>query len=332
MLLKEMNQKHGKVPWGMFYFHRYWRLTPVFAFVMLVYTMLTPYMIRGPFQYLYRETKTDLCVNYWWTNLLYINNFYPTSSEDQCMGWSWFLANDMQFYIITPLIVLLYRLNRKLGWSVVGILSLGCFAVNVGLVHVYQLHALNPSDNQFNSIDYNKPYARIGTYLIGVATAFMLQEDTDYTANPYLRWAGYLLAAASTTSNTYSTYTYWRSGWSNMDHTLYIAFSRPGFVLGIAFPMYAIMRGHGGVLRELLSLYIWVPLARLTYTAYLTHPIIIFVINYSSTTVFHYSAINMAIRYAAHLVLAYSVGLVFHLVLEKPTANLERIIFPRRRH
>ena len=42
-----------------------------------------------------------------WQNALYINNLYDF--DKQCIGWSWYLANDMQFYWLTPpLLVLFY--------------------------------------------------------------------------------------------------------------------------------------------------------------------------------------------------------------------------------
>ena len=29
------------------------------------------------------------CRQYWWTNLLFINNFHPTAFHDTCMSWTW---------------------------------------------------------------------------------------------------------------------------------------------------------------------------------------------------------------------------------------------------
>jgi len=84
----------------------------------------------------------------------------------------------------------------------------------------------------------------------------------------------------------------------------------------MGWAMYAFHKGHGGVIRHVLSRYFWVPIARLTYCAYLVHPAIMFIINYSETTVFHYSNIYIAIRYTSHLLLAYIVALVFHLLVE----------------
>lgn len=37
------------------------------------------------------------CPNYWWRNILYIQTWFPF--PQLCMLWSWYLADDMQFYV-----------------------------------------------------------------------------------------------------------------------------------------------------------------------------------------------------------------------------------------
>eukprot|EP01113_Clastostelium_recurvatum_P020526 TRINITY_DN242_c0_g1_i2.p1 TRINITY_DN242_c0_g1~~TRINITY_DN242_c0_g1_i2.p1 ORF type:complete len:679 (-),score=198.27 TRINITY_DN242_c0_g1_i2:79-1908(-) len=334
MLLKELNQKKGKLPWGLFYFHRYWRLTPVFAFIMLVYTTLTPYMVYGPLTYQYRGAKTDLCLENWWTNLLYINNFVPQSSGAQCMGWTWFLANDMQFYIFTPIIALLFRKKRMGGWVLSAFLIIFSMFINWFLALKYDLSPMNPNDDQFNSILYNKPYARMAAYVQGIVVAFLLQYDSiDLVSNRLVRYVGYIVSFAVTWCPTYLTTSFWEAGgkWPLMSNLMYITFSRTGFVGAIMFVMYAMYKGHGFLLRPFLSHPFWVPLARLTYTAYLLHPIIIFVQYFSTPQIFDMNPIFIMQHYITNLVLAYSVGLVFHLAVEKPTANLERLLLPHKK-
>jgi len=330
MVLKEMKAKRGRVPWGLFYFHRYWRLTPVYAFVVLIYTTLSPYMIRGPFHFLYRDQKTDLCDKYWWTNFLYINNFYPASSNEQCLGWSWYLANDMQFYIFTPIILLLYYRSKRAGWILVTLLITLSMSLNAFLGYYYKLGPLDPNENRFNSIVYNKPYTRMAPYLVGILGAFLLQTEIDLTRSRYVRWIGYLISLSTTTAATYLTVGFWRHGWNLFEDVIYMTFARVGFTLAVAFVVYTFHKRHGGVVREVLSVYIWVPLAKLTYTVYLLHPIVIFVINFSTTTTFHYSAVYGGVRYAAHILIAYLLAVLFHVGIERPTANLERVFIPKK--
>jgi len=278
---------------------------------------------------MYRSEKTDLCPEYWWTNMLYINNFYPKSSGEQCLGWSWYLANDMQFYIFTPIIVLAYRKSKRTGWVLVTMLITLCMCLNASIAYIYQLPPLDPANDKYNSMIYNKPYTRMSPYLIGIAAAFLLQEENfDLTANKFVRWGGWLVSFTVTSCTIYLTSGFWKSGWNLLQDVTYMTFARTGFTMATAWVMYSFHKGHGGFLREMASAYIWVPLARLTYNVYLVHPIVIFVINFSTTTPFHYSAIYATVRYSSNFIIAYVVGLILHLLVEKPVSNIERVLLP----
>lgn len=59
------------------FFHR---LTPAYMFCLLFYDKMTGFLGEGPLWY---EMQADThCNKYWWTNLLYINNFYPTAMNN----------------------------------------------------------------------------------------------------------------------------------------------------------------------------------------------------------------------------------------------------------
>lgn len=53
------------------------RLTPSYMFVILFYSNLYAFLGEGPLWY-GSQVRTP-CDSYWWTNLLYINNFHPFS-------------------------------------------------------------------------------------------------------------------------------------------------------------------------------------------------------------------------------------------------------------
>lgn len=54
-----------------------YRLTPSYMFVILFYANLNAFLGEGPLWY-GSQVRTP-CDSYWWTNLLYINNFHPFS-------------------------------------------------------------------------------------------------------------------------------------------------------------------------------------------------------------------------------------------------------------
>lgn len=56
------------------------RLTPTYMFVLLFYVKISEFLGEGPGWFVVQEKS--LCNKYWWTNLLYINNFYPKPKVD----------------------------------------------------------------------------------------------------------------------------------------------------------------------------------------------------------------------------------------------------------
>jgi len=50
-------------------------------FVLLFFDKLMGFLGEGPYWFFFQSNPQ--CDKYWWTNLLYINNFYPTTFNDQ---------------------------------------------------------------------------------------------------------------------------------------------------------------------------------------------------------------------------------------------------------
>lgn len=51
----------------------YFRLTPCYAVVLMIYTFILPYLFDGPY---WKTDFSENCRSHWWQNLLYINNIY----------------------------------------------------------------------------------------------------------------------------------------------------------------------------------------------------------------------------------------------------------------
>ena len=69
-----------RMEWFLVYFHRFWRILPVYTFIMLIYVTMIPVLGDGPFWYKLVhiiENTSPYC----WSNLIFINNMYPSSSE-----------------------------------------------------------------------------------------------------------------------------------------------------------------------------------------------------------------------------------------------------------
>ena len=77
LTLKELKKRSGRINWFLFYFHRFWRITPLYMVVLAIWATLMPYLGVGGGKDDFIEFSSDACQKYWWTNLLYISNLYP---------------------------------------------------------------------------------------------------------------------------------------------------------------------------------------------------------------------------------------------------------------
>ncbi len=76
--IKELSAPDAKFTFGFmvkYYLHRIWRLTPTYMFVLAMSSTITKYLGSGPFFPMNGFENKDNCENYWWMNVLYINNF-----------------------------------------------------------------------------------------------------------------------------------------------------------------------------------------------------------------------------------------------------------------
>ena len=103
-----------------------------------------------------------------------------------CMGHLWYLANDMQFYLITPLIVYMYCRKRVVGYLSIGVLMTISALIVAILTHKYGLGSgpLTDPSGKYSDLIYFKPWGRIIPYLLGVILGFMYFEYKNYERFP----------------------------------------------------------------------------------------------------------------------------------------------------
>ncbi|KAG8131212.1 hypothetical protein E2320_017772 [Naja naja] len=141
--------------------NRFLRLQPLHMYSVCVLVGLysvTPWGALWEFL----KLEVENCRRMWWTNLLLINNFI--AGPKSCNGWTWYLANDFQFHVITPLLVFLS--SRRKCWLVISgiFLFLATFTVTALLSFFYRLPVTNPHDmRQMSTVMhfleyYSKPY------------------------------------------------------------------------------------------------------------------------------------------------------------------------------
>ncbi|GFU02341.1 nose resistant to fluoxetine protein 6 [Nephila pilipes] len=333
LFLKEADRKNGKINWLYFYMHRIWRLTPAYMVVVFFYIFVFKYIGSGPF---WDDKHCDNNHGDWWKYLLYINNFIPI--HDMCLGWSWYLANDMQFYIISPLF--LYPLWRwpPIGLSILASILIATWTTTGILSYTYDLIPMFVGVTQTKDFDayatkmwdsfdliYDKPYCRIAPYIIGVFLGFILHKLNK--RRNFMTWMqqilGWTIAAFCSLSVVFGLY---HVKMSKTTALFYNSLCRSAFSVGLAWIILICETGHGGFITKFLSWKFFLPLSRLSYCTYLVHPILIHAYYQAYPAAFHFTQYLMVTNFMGFLIMAYGIAFMFSLVFESPLMNLEKLM------
>ena len=145
----------------LFYVHRYLRLGIPLGLTIAFTAAFFPFLAVGPNVYEGAVQQADLCKETGWRTMLYINNFWTQDEQVskilrknrlnvnillfQCIPQTWYLANDMQFYILSPLLILPLYKNRTLGFTVCGVV----YGVLTFLMGYLVIHYELPPSNTF---------------------------------------------------------------------------------------------------------------------------------------------------------------------------------------
>ncbi|XP_033732782.1 nose resistant to fluoxetine protein 6-like [Pecten maximus] len=338
VFMKEMKRLKGQINWFMFYLHRIWRLTPPYMLVMFIYVALLRYTGDGP---LWQKNgyEKDFCAKTWWRNLLYINNFIGTNNS--CMVWTWYLANDMQFYLISPLLLVPLYYSRRLGGLVCCVVLLGVTVTSY--VVSYQLNlpavmftadpkSINYEDDYFLYY-FVRPYCRMGPYIVGIMAGYMLfVKERNFKINGGLNaltWFLMTLLGAVVTFGVHGPVT--GAAWTPGIAALYNATHSTIWGVYVSWIVFACVTGHGGFINTLLSWKAFVPLGRLTYCVYLVHPILLYYYTATTRQTIYVTNYTLIYIYLGTLVFSHLLAFLTSLVFEAPMRELEKVIFKRKR-
>ncbi|XP_069119737.1 nose resistant to fluoxetine protein 6-like [Argopecten irradians] len=331
-------KKSGEMNWPLFYFHRFWRLTPIYMLVLMMESNLTKYMGGDGGPVWPKDGIDSNCEKWWWTNLLYINNLF--SMDKFCMPWSWYLSNDMQFFVISPLLLVpLYR--KKFAGLVVCVVALFASLLTTGILSTHNewvvdsmmpTVSIEESTNYFEGY-YSKPWCRISPYIIGMMTGFALQEcKCKFKINKWLNLLCWLIAAGVACSVLYGLYGVMTGSTISVPvASFYNTVNRAAWGACVCWVIFACATGNGGFVNTLLSWKAFVPLSRLSYAAYLIHLVFIGVIVSTAQYPTYTTIINQVVFFLGILVITFLGSFVVSLAFESPMMGLEKVVFPRKR-
>ena len=350
-VLIELVKSEGKLRWIMLYVHRIIRILPALAIAIGVSYYVIPPLFSGPIWKNYYRSLNLGCSKYWWANMMFINNFLPEKDEDECFGITWYIANDFQFFLIGPLITYLYyKSNKKfLIWPISLVTFITLFILSSSIAYHYNV-SVNPLKSQ--EIDgvkttfryfYVKPYIRFPPYLQGILLGLLyyhFKHKTEFKDD----WISKKLINLTETSKIFQLICF-VSGifiiihcvlvqrpayedlfnldlFSRLKNALLMSYFRFGFTFGLMLLVLLMLLGKAPLCEKVLNAQAFEVLAKLTYSGYLYHIIVLAVLSFLNHHTF-IAGYFMLKDIVVFTVLSLLAGLASFVWVEIPFMNLE---------
>ena len=335
--LRKMSKQNGKLSLIKFYVHKLVHVVPLYYFVLFFFYKIFPHTALGT-NWNFREVRQ--CGDYWWTNTLFINNFYPTEVRDTCYTATWFLAVEMQLFIFSPIFLYLLYYYWPIGLAVIaGTMSASLATIGTiagtneynanQLQHDMKTGVIETSDVYYDI--YYKPYYRANAYLIGITLGFVCFKNWEIPKHPLVRVPVYIGMACFVISCIlaviFGLYDTWHGHeFSDFENVFYLTFSGTGWSIAVALLIYICHTGFGFVVNTILSWSFWVPLFRLTISVYLIQVMVVLFFNGGLQARFFYTDYSLIVFFSCHMVFSYCVAALTSTFVQYPLLNIEKLV------
>ncbi|XP_075228179.1 O-acyltransferase like protein-like [Lycorma delicatula] len=303
--------------------YRFFRLTPPYLIVLWVVEIsMKHYRDHSPLEF--PTSDYENCENYWWRNILYINTFYPLS--ERCMTWSWYLADDSQFYCVGVILLITSLSYFNVAAGLISVLFVAGWGITAAISLSHQ-HIPNVKE-PFAHYDelYDKPWARIGPYLVGICTGWLLfYVKCSIRISKLCLWLGWSVTGAVMLGVMYGLHYIQLNAVSS---AIYIALSHTVWAISLAWILLTCVTGYGGWVNTILSWKYLYPFSRLTYCVYLLHPQILRSAVLGTESPAHISRDLMVVNFVGFTISSYVLAFIISLMFEAPCVSLLRIMHP----
>ncbi|XP_013136928.1 PREDICTED: nose resistant to fluoxetine protein 6-like [Papilio polytes] len=179
------------------------RLTPTYALVLATSATVVRHMGSGPMWRMVVGRQVRDCRQYWWTHMLYIQNYMST--DNTCLLETWYLAADMQLFCVGLLVCLLCRRPRAKRLALVSLFLLS-LVISAATTYfrdldpiIYQspemIRNLYTKDWTFH-YSYIPGHTNLAPYVLGLAGGFLAyhyqvdaKDMEKYKKYRYVVWA-----------------------------------------------------------------------------------------------------------------------------------------------
>ncbi|XP_068620640.1 nose resistant to fluoxetine protein 6-like [Battus philenor] len=317
---------------------RWLRLTPPYAVVLAITTTWLRFAGSGPLWQSTVGVEVHDCRKDGWLNLIYLNNYIDNS---QCMPQTWYIASDMQLYIVGLIIFSLVTTltSRKIVLALLFIVS-----IIIPICHTYlqNLDAgliISPElvrdyfvkDPTFNNT-YKRGHTNLASYILGLSLGMLIyylqKKEFNIQRFKKYKWIYWISAPSILIILPSGAFFYFFESAPLYAKAIYSGLAKPIFGSVIAFIVLGMAFKFEGIYRGILEWNGWSSPARVSYCAYILHVLFVRTLTGSRTTLMHVSVAHIFLVCLGTVVITYIVSYPFWLLVEAPSIAISKIILP----
>ncbi|XP_028175889.1 nose resistant to fluoxetine protein 6-like [Ostrinia furnacalis] len=343
LLLAELDKRRGKLNVIPIILFRYIRLTPSYLAVIWFYITWMPKIGEGP---LWKEKvmlEQERCRENWWINILYVNNF--VHSDTMCMFQSWYLSVDTQLFLVAPIFIYALWRWRRAGPILLGLSIAVSVAVTAIITYkddldptlmIYAKEFTDLISNYYFHKAYIKTYMKMTTYFMGLLTGYILHrvQTENYEFTRLLKVFGWITNIILGTVTMFLVSIFYQDwyAYNNIESAAYASLSKLSWGIANGWLIIACATGNGGILNKLLTWKVFVPFARLTYSAYLVNGLVELFYLGQLRHPLHITTYSLVEYALSHLMLTFFFGALLCLIFESPIHGIEKILLNKFVH
>ncbi|XP_038214625.1 O-acyltransferase like protein-like [Zerene cesonia] len=267
-------------------------------------------------------TNVHRCREFWWTTLLYVQNF--VNPHETCVGVTWYLAIDMQLHIISPL-VLYWMLgsSKRSTWSALIFAMVASLTITICYIFLVDIY-----------VDYYTEYyvnilTRCPPFFVGMIVGYCLRvyRNKEFKMSAILSAIITIIAIGLTFVAMYLNFLKSLSDW---DHEVFgnliDAFSRSVWCASLGWIIFACVNGYGGPINFILSMGLWKIPSRISYGMYLVHFSMMIAYYASEVEPVYFSISSGLFRFCGFLLITIVLAIFITALVDVPISVIFKLI------
>lgn len=240
-----------------------------------------------------------------------------------------YMANDFQYHLLAPLLLIPFIFNRRrLTYGILFLLLLVNIITTISIISTHPGTENGMSTDGAISLDffekvYVAPWCRIGPFLIGMITKLLLEYYHSHMSS----LSKIIYTIISILFALICIYfPFYSNHFPRIVLIIYQSISRQCWAFAIGWLVFTCSLNPSGLINRILSWSYWTIIARLSYSTYLIHAILILVQVYNRTSTIHYQTSMMINTFLAQIILTLFLSIFVVILIEMPCQLFEKQI------